>query len=252
MITVGISGAAGRMGSLVAETVDAADDLQLKGLYAPGRRSIEVGGVTSSTEPAALDDCEVVVEVTTPDVVMGNLAQWREKGCHVVVGTSGFTAERLVEVHSLWGAGPPNCLVVPNFSISAVLMMYFSKLAASHFDAVEIVEMHHEDKPDAPSGTSLATAEMIAAVRGSDAHNRGTEIVRGTLGGTVEGVPIHSIRLPGLVAHQEVLFGAEGQTLSLRSDATSWTSFMPGVLLAVRNVAEMEGVSVGIESLLGL
>ena len=252
MIAVGVSGAAGRMGRLVSETVLAAEDLRLAALYAPGRRSIEIGGLSSSDAPGVMESVTVVVEVTNPDVVMENLRRWRGFGVHAVVGTSGFTAERLFELEGLWGKGPPNCLVVPNFSISAILMMRFAELAAPHLEGAEIIELHHEDKPDAPSGTSLATARRIAAAKPGMAHGRGRELVSGALGAEVEGVPIHSVRLPGLVAHQEVIFGAEGQTLSIRSDATSWSCFIPGVLLAVRRVGEVAGVTVGLESLLGL
>ncbi|MFQ5966750.1 MAG: 4-hydroxy-tetrahydrodipicolinate reductase [Acidimicrobiia bacterium] len=249
---VGVSGAAGRMGRLISAALLEAEDLSLVALYAPGRRSLEVAGLASSDDPEVLRAAEVVVEVTTPEAVMDNAARWLEYGLHTVIGTSGFTAERLSELESLWGDGPPNCLVVPNFSVSAILQMHFSELAAPHFDGVEIIELHHEDKPDAPSGTSLATARRIAAVWKGDGTGRGEELVSGALGAEVEGVPIHSVRLAGLVAHQEVIFGAAGQTLTIRSDATSWESFMPGVLLAIRSVGGLSGVTVGLESLLGL
>ncbi len=252
MIAVGVSGAAGRMGRLVSQAVSEAEDLSLAALYAPGRRSIETAGVTSSEDPMVMKAAEVVVEVTRPDVVMQNLQRWRELGLHAVVGTSGFTVERIAELEEMWGVGPPNCLVVPNFSIGAILMMRFSEAAAPHFEGAEIIELHHEDKPDAPSGTSLETARRIAGARRGVAHDRGSELVTGALGADVEGVPVHSVRLAGLVSHQEVVLGTEGQTLTIRSDATSWSSFMPGVLLAVRGVGELEGVSVGLEPLLGI
>jgi len=137
MIAVGVSGAAGRMGRLVSEMVLAAEDLRLAALYAPGRRSIEIGGLSSSDDPGVMESVTVVVEVTNPDVVMENLRRWRGFGVHAVVGTSGFTAERLFELEGLWGKGPPNCLVVPNFSISAILMMRFAELAAPHLEGAE-------------------------------------------------------------------------------------------------------------------
>ena len=249
---VGVSGAAGRMGRLIAEAVSQSPDLELGGLYAPGRRSIEVDNLVSSKQPEVLEDTDVVVEVTNPDVVMENLGTWRRMELHTVVGTSGFTQQRLAALGDMWGSGPPNCLVVPNFSISAILMMKFSELASPHMEAAEVIELHHEDKPDAPSGTALATARRIAAARNTETPDRGRELAEGALGAEVEGVPVHSVRLPGLVAHQEVLFGAEGQTLSIRSDATSWSSFMPGVLLAIRSVSGVRGVTVGLESILGL
>ena len=252
MIKVGISGAAGRMGRLIASAVNGADDLSLAAMYAPGSRTVDTAGVSSSSDPEVLREADVVVEVTTPTVVMDNLRRWRSYELNVVVGTSGFTSDRLSELESDWGASPPNCLVVPNFSIAAILQMRFAELAAPHFEGAEIIELHHEDKPDAPSGTSLATARRIAEARDGAGGDRGEEIVPGALGAEVEGVPVHSVRLEGLVAHQEVIFGAVGQTLTLRSDATSWDSFMPGVLLAVRNVSRLEGVTVGLESLLGL
>jgi 4-hydroxy-tetrahydrodipicolinate reductase len=169
----------------------------------------------------------VVVEVTRPDVVMGNLARWKSNGSHAVVGTSGFDVARLEQLRELWGSGPPNCLVVPNFSIGAVLMMRFASQAAAHFDAAEIVEMHHASKVDAPSGTSLATSDAMGG-----------------------GIPIHSVRLPGLVAHQEVIFGSDGQTLTIRHDTTDRRSFMPGVLLAVNAVNGLPGVTVGLDRLI--
>ena len=202
MIKVGVSGAAGRMGRLISEAVVEAEDLSLVALYAPGRRSSEVAGLVSSDDPQVLRGAEVVVEVTTPEAVMDNTARWREYGLHTVIGTSGFTAERIGELESLWGDGPPNCLVVPNFSVSAILQMHLSELAAPHFEGVEIIELHHEDKPDAPSGTSLATARKIAAAQGDEGTDRGKELVPGALGAEVEGVPIHSVRLAGLVAGQ--------------------------------------------------
>jgi 4-hydroxy-tetrahydrodipicolinate reductase len=227
VIAVGVSGAAGRMGRLVAEAVRDADDMELVGLYAPGHAEDTVAGQACTDDPDALATAEVVVEVTRPEVVMGNLDTWRKAGAHVVVGTSGFDQARLAQLDESWGSGPPNCLVVPNFSIGAVLMMRFAAEAAPHFDAAEIVEMHHATKVDAPSGTALATA----AAMGGD-------------------VPIHSVRLPGLVAHQEVVLGSEGQTLTIRHDTTDRRSFMPGVLTAIRAVGDLPGVTVGLDRLL--
>ncbi|MDX1449142.1 MAG: dihydrodipicolinate reductase C-terminal domain-containing protein [Acidimicrobiia bacterium] len=180
-----------------------------------------------SGTPDSLANAEVVVEVTRPDVVMDNLARWRDAGAHVVVGTSGFDRARLDELKRMWGSGPPNCLVVPNFSIGAMLMMRFAAEAAPHFQGAEIVEMHHATKADAPSGTAIATAEAL----GGD-------------------VPIHSVRLPGLVAHQAVILGAEGQTLTIRHDTADRASFMPGVLAAIRGVEGTPGVTVGLDQVL--
>lgn len=227
MTTVGISGAAGRLGRVVVEAVREARDLEVAGLYAPGHAGEVVAGIECSGGPEVLASADVVVEVTRPDVVMGNLASWRDNGSHVVVGTSGFDESRLSELRRMWGSGPPNCLVVPNFSIGAVLMMRFAAEAAPYFDAAEIVEMHHAAKIDAPSGTALATAA-----------------------GMVGDVPIHSIRLPGLVAHQAVILGSVGQTLTIRHDTTDRSSFAPGVLVAVRGVGGTAGVTVGLDHVL--
>lgn len=227
MIRVGVSGAAGRMGRLVAGAIVASPDLELAGLYAPGHGSEQIAGYAASDAPDALAEAEVVVEVTLPDVVMGNLRRWREFGAHAVVGTSGFDESRLTELRKMWGSGPPNCLIVPNFSIGAVLMMRFAAEAAAHFEAAEIIEMHHAGKVDAPSGTAVATSEVMGG-----------------------GVPIHSIRLPGLVAHQAVILGSDGQTLTIRHDTTDRASFMPGVLAAIRGVAGLPGVTVGLDHLL--
>jgi len=253
MIRVGVSGAHGRMGRLVATSIDQATDLGLAGLFDPAGPGEPLAGLTISDNPAALADCEVVVEFTNPDVVMGNLARWRTHGSHVVVGTSGFSRERLAEVAELWGDGPPNCLVAPNFSIGAVLMMRFAELAAPHFAAAEIVELHHDQKVDAPSGTATNTAERIGRAK-PDQQRAVTsmELIGGARGASVSGIPVHAVRLPGLVAHQEVLLGNEGEWLTIRHDTTDRTAFMAGVLLAVRNVGEWPGLTVGIEGLLGL
>lgn len=215
------------MGRLIAAAAAAADDMEVVGLYAPGHDGEGIAGYVASADPEVLSGADVVVEVTRPDVVMANLALWQGFGSHVVVGTSGFDAARMETLERMWGSGPPNCLVVPNFSVGAVLMMRFASEAASHFDAAEIVEMHHAAKVDAPSGTATATAARM----GGD-------------------VPIHSVRLPGLIAHQAVIFGSEGQTLTIRHDTTDRASFMPGVLTAIRGVLTLPGVTLGLDPLL--
>ncbi len=252
MTSVAVSGAAGRMGRLVAEAVQAAEDLELVALYDPAHAGEGVTSLHVTSEPHRVADADVVVEFTRPDVVMGNLAEWRRLGVHAVVGTSGFDAARISELRDLWPDGPPNCLVAPNFSIGAVLLMHFAAQAAAHFDAAEVVELHHDGKADAPSGTAIATAERIAAAARPRPRPAGQELVAGARGAGVAGVHVHAVRLPGLVAHQEVILGAEGQTLTLRHDSTDRRSFLPGVLLAIRNVADMPGVTIGLESLLGL
>ena len=242
MTRVVVSGAAGSMGTLVADAVAAASDLVLAAGYDP------VGG--EITDPAALPEADVVVEFTRPDVVMDNLAAWHQRGWHAVVGTSGFTEERIAQVRERFGAGPPNCLIVPNFSIGAVLAMRFAAEAARHFAAAEVIELHHDRKADAPSGTAIATAAGIAAAGEQRRAVESAELVPGARGAEVDGVPVHAIRLPGLVAHQEVILGGTGETLSIRHDTTDRAAFLPGVLLGVRKVAELPGVTVGLEELL--
>lgn len=242
MIRVVVSGAAGRMGTLVAEAVDAESDLELVARYDPAGSDV--------THPDGLPEADVVVEFTRPDVVMENLAIWHRRGWHAVVGTSGFTEERIADVRERFGSGPPNCLIVPNFSIGAVLAMRFAAEAAPHFAAAEVIELHHDGKADAPSGTAIATAAKIGAAGEQRRAIESTEILAGARGADVEGVPVHAIRLPGLVAHQEVILGGRGETLSIRHDTTDRAAFLPGVLLGVRGVGDLPGVTVGLEALL--
>jgi 4-hydroxy-tetrahydrodipicolinate reductase len=222
-IRVVVSGAAGRMGETTANAVEDADDLELVGRADP---SLE----TSVSE--FLGDADVLVDFTTPDAAPGNVMEAIDAGVHAVVGSTGFDLDELRD--RVTGAdGDANCFVAPNFAIGAVLMMEASRLIAQHMPEAEIVELHHDRKVDAPSGTAKRTAKLI-----------------GEAGGNVH-EPIHSIRLPGLVAHQEVVFGGEGQTLAIRHDSIDRTSFMPGVLLAVRGVAGLpERFVVGLENLL--
>ncbi len=248
---VGVSGASGRMGSLAAGTIEDAEDLHLIGLY-DAHTSGNIAGLSVSQDRSSLDGCDVIVEFSRPDVVMENIATWRSFGASVVVGTSGFDTDRLAELEEIWGNGPGNCLVVPNFSIGANLMMKMAEIAAPYFAVAEIVEMHHDGKADAPSGTAIATAHAIAGKR--ESHERAvesTELVPGALGADVEGVRVHALRLPGVVAHQDVVFGGEGETLRLSHDTLDRSSFMPGVLLAIRSIpAQEETMAVGIGRLL--
>lgn len=265
MIRVAVSGAGGRMGRLVAAAVAGAGgvpgdpspadtDLELTACYDPAHGGSAVSGHEVSTSPGAVAGCDVVVEFTRPDVVMANLAEWRRLGLHAVVGTSGFDPGRLAAVREMWESGGPNCLIVPNFSIGAVVMMRLAELAAPHFAAAEIIELHHDGKADAPSGTALATAERITAAAPDQRRSvEGDELLEGARGGDASGIPVHSVRLPGYVAHHEVLFGNPGETLCIRHDTTDRASFMPGVLLAVRGIASLpKPVTVGLESLLGI
>ncbi len=250
---VGVSGAGGRMGSLVAETVAASTDLELGPLYDPHNAGEMVANQTVGDDPAALAGADVVVEFTEPDVVMENLAIWRSLGVSAVVGTSGFDADRVATLRELWGSGPPNCLVVPNFSVGAVVMMRLAEIAAPHFAATEIIEMHHDRKVDAPSGTAIATGERIAAAATQNRAVESIELLPGARGADVSGVPVHAVRLPGFVAHQQVLFGGTGEILTIRHDTTDRTAFMPGVLAAVRAVGDLDDpVTVGLEGVLGI
>ena len=250
MIRVVVSGAAGRMGRQVADAVVAADDLRLVGCYDAVDPGEPVAGMEVTTDPTQLADAEVIVEFTTPDVVMANLELWLSRDAHAVVGTSGFDAARIAELRAQWGAGPPNCLVAPNFSIGAVLMMQFAETAAPHFAAAEVIELHHDGKADAPSGTALNTAARLGAAATPQRRVESAELSPGARGAEVDGVNIHSVRLPGLVAHQEVVLGALGETLTIRHDTTDRAAFMGGVLLAIRNIAALPGVTVGLEALL--
>ncbi len=250
-MNIGISGAGGRMGRAVAAAVADSHVLSLAALFDPAAAGDTIEGVTVASSPNALERCDVVVEFTNPDVVMGNLQAWRDLGLHAVVGTSGFTAERIGQVRAMWDTGPQGCLIVPNFSIGAVLMMRFAEIAAPHFAAAEVIELHHDRKADAPSGTAVATAGRIAAAKAEQERAvDSTELIDGVRGGTVDGVSVHSVRLPGLLAHQEVLFGNSGEVLEIRHDTTDRSAFIPGVLLAVSRVAEFPGVTVGLDALL--
>jgi 4-hydroxy-tetrahydrodipicolinate reductase len=247
-IRVGVIGAHGRMGSEAVKAVEAADDLEL--VAALGRRSDKLETLTDAA-------AQVAVELTHPDSVMGNLEFCVRRGIHAVVGTTGWTDERLNTVKG-WLADSPGTgvLIAPNFGIGAVLTMRFAQQAARFFESVEVVELHHPNKADAPSGTAVRTAQLIAAAR-RDAEcppqpDATSTALEGARGADVEGVPVHAVRLTGLVAHQEVLMGAEGETLTLRHDSFDRASFMPGVLLAVREIPGRPGLTVGIESFLGL
>lgn len=252
MIRVAVSGAGGRMGRLVAETVAATHDMELVACFDPNHGGEAVVGVVVSD--STIDSGDVVVEFTDPGVVMDNLRAWRSAGRHCVVGTSGFDEARLDLLRHRWGAGPPNCLVVPNFSIGAVLMMRFAELAAPHFAASELIELHHDRKADAPSGTALATAARMAAAGGRQERAVASqELVTGARGADAGGVPVHAVRLPGMLAHQEVLLGSPGETLTIRHDTTDRVAFLPGVLLGIRAVAGLsDPVTVGLDRVLGL
>jgi len=224
MIKVAVAGAAGRMGQTVCAAIEGAEDMELVGRADPA-----LGVALAEVLPGA----QVVVDFTRPDTALANALACVQAGVHVVIGTTGFDVEPLREARTLEGLPQANVLVAPNFAIGAVLMMRFAAEAARHMEKAEIVELHHDRKLDAPSGTAARTARLMAEASGGPEP------------------PIHSVRLPGLVAHQEVILGALGQTLTIRHDSIDRESFMPGVLLAVRRVGTLaQSPTIGLESLL--
>lgn len=256
MITVGVSGAPGKMGRLTITAIGQRSDLVVTALYAPGHGGEDILGFVCSDDPSVLEGCDVVIELTNPDVAPGNVSRWLEQGSHVVIGTSGYDEAKLEALRAEWVDSDQRCFVVPNFSIGAVLMMRFAEEAAPFFESAEIIEMHHHDKPDAPSGTALNTAARMAAARaehGLEGHERGKELADGALGADVGGVSIHSLRTHGSVAHQEVVLGGTGQYLTIRHDTTDYEAFAPGILLALKAVPGLiDPVTVGLDAALGL
>jgi 4-hydroxy-tetrahydrodipicolinate reductase len=242
---VGVLGAKGKVGATMVQAVEAAEGLTF------------TAGVDAGDPLSLFTDSqtEVVIDFTHPDVVMDNLNFLIDNGIHAVVGTTGFTDERLQQVQTwLEKSRTTAVLIAPNFAIGAVLSMHFAKQAARFFESAEVIELHHPHKADAPSGTAARTARLIAEARkglppNPDATSTGLE---GARGADVDGIPVHSVRLAGLVAHQEVLFGTQGETLTIRHDSLDRTSFVPGVLLAVRSVREHPGLTVGLEPFLNL
>lgn len=246
-VRVGVLGARGKVGQAICAAVEAATDLDL------------VATVDQGDELTMFTDAntQVVVDFTHPDVVMDNLKFLVENGIHAVVGTTGFDEGRLDSVRSWLAASPETgVLVAPNFAIGAVLSMRFAEQAARFFDSVEVIELHHPNKADAPSGTAYRTAELIATARANagvgPSPDATTVELDGARGADVDGVRVHSIRLAGLVAHQEVLLGTQGETLTIRHDSLDRTSFAPGVLLGVREIGSRPGLTVGLDPLLDL
>lgn len=245
VIKVAVFGAQGRMGAEVCRAVQGAADLDL------------VAGVDMGDDRSAAAAAEVVVDFTHPDAVMDNLAWCLDHGVHAVVGTTGFTDERLATLRTGLAERPDLGLVIAaNFSVGAILMMHFARQAAAFYESAEVIELHHPGKADAPSGTATTTARLIAEARaeaGLAAPPDATvQELPGARGAEVDGIRVHGVRLRGLVAHQEVLFGAEGETLTIRHDSLDRVSFMPGVLAAVRAVPSRPGLTLGIESILGI
>ncbi|MDH6710333.1 4-hydroxy-tetrahydrodipicolinate reductase [Kitasatospora sp. MAA19] len=246
-LRVAVIGANGRIGSEAVKAVEAAPDLDLVATLGRG----------SALEELTAAGVQVAVELTHPDSVMGNLDYCLHHGIHVVTGTTGWTDERLATVRGWLDQAPElGLLIAPNFSIGAVLGMKFAQTAAKYFESVEVVELHHDRKADAPSGTATRTAQLIAAARAEAGRppqqDPTTHSLPGARGADVDGVPVHAVRLRGLLAHQQVMFGDTGETLTIRHDSLHHSSFMPGILLGVRKVVETPGLTLGLEHFLDL
>jgi len=242
MIKVGILGARGRMGSEVVKAVTDAPDLELVA-------SLDLG---DSLDALVTNGAQVVVDFTTPDSVMANLEFLISNNINAVIGTTGFDDARIAKIKSLLASSKSGVLIAPNFAIGAVLMMEFATKAAKYFESAEIIELHHPNKVDAPSGTAARTAELMSKSRKeaglAPMPDATTSSLDGARGATVGDIPVHSVRLRGLVAHQEVLLGGIGETLSIRHDSIDRVGFMPGVLLGVRQVVNHPGLTFGLEN----
>ncbi|MFD4612583.1 4-hydroxy-tetrahydrodipicolinate reductase [Streptomyces sp. NPDC058440] len=246
-LRVAVLGAKGRIGAEAVRAVEAAEDMELVAALGRGDK----------LETLAETGAQVVVELTTPGSVMGNLDFCVRHGIHAVVGTTGWTDERLAQLRGWLALSPQTgVLIAPNFSIGAVLTMKFAQIAAPWFESVEVIELHHPNKADAPSGTATRTAQLIAEARAeagsAPAPDATVTALDGARGAVVDGVPVHSVRLRGLLAHQEVLLGGEGETLTVRHDSLHHSSFMPGILLGARRVVTTPGLTVGLEHFLDL
>lgn len=243
------------MGSTVCAAVGAAPDMELVAAVDPLHAGSDSGAVRLAAEAHQLEvaGAQVAVDFTVLSAARDNVRWCAEHGVHAVVGTTGFTEAELAEFADRFEHSSANAVIVPNFAIGAVLMMRFAEMAAPFFETAEIIELHHDRKIDAPSGTAARTAQRMAAASKEWADDPTTTVIaEGARGGRVEGIPVHSVRMRGMVAHQEVLLGTTGQTLSIRHDSYDRDSFMPGVLLAIRRIAETPGLTVGLDALLGL
>ena len=247
MIKVGVLGATGKVGSAVVAGVEKADDLQLAARVSAG----------DSLQVLVDEGVDVIVDFTTPNAVMDNLEFCINNGIHCVVGTTGFDDERYQKVRDWCAANEGvGVLIAPNFAISAVLTMAFARQAAPFFESAEVVEFHHPNKLDAPSGTAVKTAQGIADARKeaglTDMPDATEQALDGSRGADVDGVPVHAVRMQGMVAHEEVIFGTTEQSLTIRQDSYGRESFVPGVLTGVREVANRPGLTIGLDAYLGL
>ena len=263
MVRVGVFGAGGRMGSTVCRAVAEDPDLELVAAVDPYHAGIDLAQlglpgtgvqVSANADALAHAGAEVAVDFTVVEAARDNMRWCAENGVHVVVGTTGFSREDLADLEARFHQSTANAVVAPNFAIGAVLMMRFAEIAAPYFETGEIIELHHDAKADAPSGTAVLTAERMAAAGKEWGPDPTTKVVvPGARGALVAGsIPVHSVRLRGLVAHQEVILGTTGQSLTIRHDSYDRASFMPGVLLAIRAVRDRAGLTVGLDTLLGL
>lgn len=244
MIKVGVIGAIGRMGSETCRAIEAEDDLDLAARV----------GSNDSLDGLIEAGVQVAVEFTTPNTVHDNVRFCIDRGIHCVVGATGLTDAQLHELDEFADERGVGVFVAPNFALGAVLMMRFAAQAARYYDWAEIIERHHEKKLDAPSGTALRTVEMMGRARNKpwERPEKDKESLAGARGGDASGVRVHSLRLPGSVAHQEVILGSTGETLTIRHDSLDRSSFMPGVILSIRRVSDLRGVTVGLENLLDI
>lgn len=262
MIRVGVIGAAGKMGRTVLAAVQ--DDPALEVVAAVDHTGVgepagslcgrqDITATVSADLKTLLDaEADVAIDFTHPDSVMGNIRWGIANGIHMVVGTTGLTDGELHEIRTSVEGKGPHIFIAPNFALGAVLAERFAAQASRYFPAAEIIELHHDQKADAPSGTAAHTAKLIQGSRKEPFHGPTKESVEGVRGGDFDGVRVHSVRLPGLVAHEEIIFGAPGQTLTIRHDSMDRISFMPGVLMAVKAVANLPGLTVGLDALLDL
>jgi 4-hydroxy-tetrahydrodipicolinate reductase len=261
MIRVGVFGAGGRMGATVCAAVAGDPDLELVAAVDPYHADIELrqlgvdaSGVSIARTASAFADAgvDVAVDFTVLDAARQNLEWCAAHGVHAVVGTTGFRDDDVEHLRQLFTGDPANAVIAPNFAIGAVLMMRFAELAAPYFETAEVIELHHDEKIDAPSGTAMLTAQRMAAASSMWATDpTETIVLEGARGGDAGGIRVHSLRLRGLVAHQEVILGTTAQSLTIRHDSYDRASFMPGVLLAVKAVGDRPGVTVGLDALLG-
>lgn len=259
MIRVAVSGAAGKMGMSVCQAVDQDSEVELVGAADPmvaGKNLASIAAITKNLtvqknlpEMLSLAKPDVLVDFTNPSAVMNNIRLALERDVHLVVGTTGIGNDELSEIGQYLKNSKANIFIAPNFAIGAILMMHAAKIASKYMPHYEIIELHHDQKVDAPSGTAISTAEKLGGVGSASEFE---ESIAGARGASAGKTRIHSVRLPGLVAHQEIIFGSQGQTLTIRHDSIDRTSFMPGVLLAAKRVSKAERLTVGLEKLLDL